>query len=99
MRLGITTTPGWNLWRRDMAAVTALLPLLSVAVGAPPPPAAVPAESASAQPSLPSERQPARPVVPAQRPLSRRPGAAAARAFTDTREFESPRANRRPGHR
>ena len=64
MRLGITTTPGWNLWRRDMAAVTALLPLLSAAAGAPPPLAAAPAELASAQPSLPPERHPARPVIP-----------------------------------
>jgi len=96
MRLGITLTPRRNLWRRWAAAMAVLPALLIVAGGAPPPLAAAPAESASAQPPLPPERHPARPVVPAQRPLSRR---AAARAFTDTREFESTRANRRPGHR
>ena len=64
MRLGITLTPRWNLWRRWAATMTVLPALLIVAGGAPPPLAAAPAELASAQPSLPPERHPARPVIP-----------------------------------
>ena len=74
--------------------MTVLPARLIVAGSALPPPAAAPAESASAQPPLFPERPPSQPVAPAQRPT---PGAAAARALTHTREFEPTPVNLRPG--
>ena len=95
MRLGITSIPRRNLWRQWAAAMP-VLPARLIVAGSAPPPAAAPAESASAQPPLLPERPPAQPVAPSQWPT---PGAAAARALTHTRtrEFESIPVNLRPG--